>query len=130
MPHLASWTTPGVPKPVIWVGSSRKDLKAFPRSVQRVLGHALEIAQFGKKPTDAKALRGFKGAGVLELGEDHDGNTYRAVYTVRLADRVYVLHAFQKKAKKGTKTPKPDLDLIKARLKQAERIHAELDAER
>ena len=117
-----------LPKPLVWIASSKRDLKAFPRAVQRVLGQALEIAQFGLTPTDAKPLKGFRGAGVLELLEDHDGNTYRAVYTVRLAGRVYVLHAFQKKSKKGIATPKHVIDLIKARLKEAERVHAELES--
>lgn len=81
-------------KPLVWVGSSKKDLKAFPRAVQRDLGQALEIAQFGRTAAHAKPLKGFKGAGVLELVEDHDGDTYRAVYTVKLTDHVYVLHAF------------------------------------
>jgi phage-related protein len=116
------------PKPLVWVGSSKRDLKAFPRAVQRDLGQALEIAQFGRTPLHAKPLRGFKGAGVLELVEDHDGDTYRAVYTVKLKDRVYVLHAFQKKAKKGIKTPKHVIDLVRTRLKEAEQIQARLEA--
>lgn len=119
-----------LPKPLVWIASSKKDLKAFPRPVQRDLGQALEIAQFGLTPTHAKPLRGFKGAGVLELVEDHDGSTYRAVYTVRLGARVYVLHAFQKKSKKGIETPKHVIDLIKARLKEAERVHAHLEAQK
>jgi phage-related protein len=118
-----------IPKPLVWVGSSKRDLKAFPRAVQRDLGQALEIAQFGTTPVHAEPLKGFKGAGVVELVEDHDGNTYRAVYTVRLVGRIYVLHAFQKKSKKGIKTPKHVIDLIKARLKEAERIQAELEVQ-
>lgn len=118
-----------LPKPLVWIASSKKDLKAFPRPVQRDLGHALEIAQFGLTPVHAKPLKGFKGAGVLELVDDHDGNTYRAVYTVRLGGRIYVLHAFQKKSKKGIETPKHVIDLIKARLKEAERVHAHLEAQ-
>jgi phage-related protein len=119
-----------LPKPLVWIASSKKDLKAFPRPVQRDLGQALEIAQFGLTPTHAKPLKGFKGAGVLELAEDHDGSTYRAVYAVRLGARVYVLHAFQKKSKKGIETPKHVIDLIKARLKEAERVHAHLEAQK
>jgi phage-related protein len=119
-----------IPKPLVWIGSSKRDLKAFPRAVQRDLGQALEIAQFGRTPVQAKPLKGFKGAGVLELVEDHDSDTYRAVYTAKLADRVYVLHAFQKKSKKGIKTPKHVIDLIKARLKDAERIQAETKEQR
>jgi phage-related protein len=118
-----------IPKPLVWVGSSKRDLKAFPRAVQRDLGQALEIAQFGRTPVQAKPLKGFKGAGVLELVEDHDGDTYRAVYTVKLKDRVYVLHAFQKKSKTGIKTPKPVIDLVRARLQAAGRIQAELEGQ-
>ena len=85
-------------KQVVWVGASRKDLKAFPRAVQRTFGVALFAAQLGETPPDAKVLKGFGGAGVLELIEDHRGATWRAVYTVRFAARIYVLHAFQKKS--------------------------------
>jgi phage-related protein len=113
------------PKPLVWIKPSKQEFKAFPRTVQRDLGHALDRVQHGLKPAQAKALKGFKGAGVLELVEDHDGNTFRAVYTVRLAGRVYMLHAFQKKSKKGIKTPKHVIELIRARLREAERVHAE-----
>ena len=89
-----------------------------------VIGHALFIAQLGGKHEDAKPLRGFGGAGVLELVEDFDRDAYRAVYTVKFADAVYVLHAFQKKSKKGIKTLQKDLDLIKERLRRAEQDHA------
>jgi len=82
------------------------------------------------RPVQAKPLKGFRGASVLELTEDHAGDTYRAVYTVKLAERLYVLHAFQKKSKKGIKTPKHELELIRARLEWAKQIHAELEAER
>ncbi len=84
------------------------------------MGYALHFAQAGDKHPSAKPLKGFRGAGVLEVVEDHDGNAYRAVYTVRLAGAVYVLHAFQKKSKKGAATPKRELDLIRKRLKLAE----------
>jgi len=84
------------------------------------MGYGLYVAQKGGKHPDAKPLKGFRGAGVIEIIERHDGNTYRAVYTVRLADAVYLLHAFEKKSKRGIATPKPDLDLIKRRLQQAE----------
>ncbi len=112
------------PRVVIWVGSSRKDLSAFPEDVQDVMGHALWLAQTGDKHADAKPLRGFGGAGVVEMVDDYDGNTYRTVYTLTLADTVYVLHAFQKKSKQGVETPKQDLELIRTRLKQAEAWHA------
>jgi phage-related protein len=115
-------------KPV-WVGSSLEDLKAFPREVRRVMGFAIRAAEEGGKHPDAKPMKGFKGASVLEIVEDHDGDTYRAVYTVRFSDAVYVLHAFQKKSKKGIATPKHHLDLIRARLKEAEAIHKERTTE-
>jgi phage-related protein len=112
-------------KPAYWVASSKADLRAFPRAVQREIGRALRVAQLGGKHESTKPLKGFKAAGVLEVVEDHDGNTYRAVYTVRLADSVYVLHMFQKKSKKGIATPKHVIDLVKARLRIAEQHHQE-----
>jgi len=111
-------------KPLFWVGSSRKDLREFPEPVRDVVGHALFIAQLGGKHEDAKPLRGYGGAGVLEVVEDFAGETYRAVYAVKFADAIYVLHVFQKKSKKGIKTPLKDLDLIKERLRRAEQEHA------
>ena len=111
-------------KPLFWLGSSRKDLRGFPEPVKDIIGHALFIAQLGRKHEDAKPLRGYGGAGVLELVEDFDGDTYRAVYTVKFTDAVYVLHVFQKKSKKGIETPQKDLDLIKERLRRAEQDHA------
>ena len=113
-------------KPLYWVGSTKNDLKEFPKDVMRVMGQALDDAQWGGKHPDAKPFKGFKGAGVLEIVDDHQGDTYRAVYTVRLADSVYALHAFQKKAKKGIKTPKKDVDLIRKRYKAAVAHHAAL----
>lgn len=110
-------------KPIVWVGSTRKDLKRLPDHVQDVFGHLLLDAQFGEHPEGAKVLRGFGGGGVLELLEDHDGNTYRAVYTVRLADAIYVLHVFQKKSKHGRETPRHDVELIRQRLSIAESLH-------
>jgi phage-related protein len=107
-------------KPAYWVASTKADLRAFPRPVRRTIGRALTVAQLGGKHEAAKPLKGFKGAGVLELVEDHRGDTYRAVYTVRFTDAVYVLHVFQKKSKKGIQTPKRVIDLIKARLRDAE----------
>jgi phage-related protein len=90
-------------KPIVWTGSSKKDLKRFPVRVQRAVGRALQDAQWGGTAKTAKVLRGFGGAGVLEIVENHDGDTYRAVYTVKLASAVYVLHVFQKKSKKEAK---------------------------
>jgi phage-related protein len=107
-------------KPLQWVGSSKKDLLAMPNDVIDVFGFALHLAQTGKKHDQAKPLKGFGGAGVLEVVEDHMGDTYRAVYTVKLADAVYVLHCFQKKAKSGIETPKHEMDLIRDRLKAAQ----------
>ncbi|MGH9747452.1 MAG: type II toxin-antitoxin system RelE/ParE family toxin [Candidatus Acidiferrales bacterium] len=111
-------------KPVVWLGSTKRDLSCFPEEVKDAVGYALYIAQQGGKHPDVKPLRGFGGAGVLEIIEDHAGDTYRAVYTVRFAGRVYALHAFQKKSKAGIKTPKPEVELIRARLKRAEEVHA------
>ena len=108
-----------LPKPVRWVASSREDLSAFPEDVRRRVGGALWDAQIGHKAPYAKPLKGFSGATVLEIVDDFDGDTYRAVYTVRFARVVYVLHAFQKKSKKGIATPRAELDLIMRRLRQA-----------
>ena len=109
-----------VVKPVAWVGSSYKDFRAFPDSVQDAMGYALYWAQTGDLHYSAKPLRGFGGASVIEIVEDHGTDTYRAIYTVRFSGLVYVLHAFQKKAKRGIATPKAEIDVIKSRLKLAE----------
>jgi phage-related protein len=106
-------------KPLKWVGSAKRDLDGMPEDVKDVFGHAIDLAQAGGKQQDAKVLTGFGSAGVLEVVEDDRGDTYRAVYTVKFAGWVYVLHCFQKKSKSGIKTPKEDLDLIHARLKAA-----------
>ncbi len=108
---------------LVWVGSSLKDLRAFPEEVRQVMGFALYQAQTGDKHVAARPLRGFGAAGVLEVVEDHAGATYRAVYTVRFAEAVYVLHAFQKKATRGIATPKHEIDLISSRLAAARRLH-------
>lgn len=110
---------------MVWVGSSRKDLRKFPEIVQDRMGYALWVAQRGGKHADSKALSGFGGAGVLEVIGDFRGDTFRAVYTVRYADAVYVLHAFQKKSKIGRQTPHRDIELIHQRLREAERIAKE-----
>ncbi len=107
-------------KPCIFIGSSLKDLRRFPAKVKNRIGFALNEVQEGGEPVAAKALRGFGGRTVLELVEDFDSDTYRAVYAVRFAGVVYVLHAFQKKAKKGIATPQQDIELIKSRLRDAE----------
>lgn len=113
-------------KPLLWVGSSLRDLRAFPATVKRDIGSALLLAQKGGKAVGVKPLKGFGGAGVLEILEDHDGDAYRAVYTVRFATAIYVLHAFQKKSRRGIATPKQELDLIRSRLSLAEERHRQL----
>jgi phage-related protein len=112
-------------KPIDWIGPTRRELRQFPETVRDAVGFALFRAQLGAKHPNAKPLKGFGGAGVLEIVEDHDGDTYRAVYTVRFAEAVYVLHVFQKKSKKKIATPKHELELIRSRLKEAERRHEE-----
>ena len=109
-------------KPVIWVGSTRKDLREFPEPVQDHVGYALYAAQRGSRHRDTKTLSGFSGAGVVEVVTDFRGDTFRAVYTVRFAGAVYVLHTFQKKSKTGRETPRRDLELIEQRLREAEEI--------
>ena len=111
------------PKPCIFVGSSRKDLLGFPPLVRRNIGHALHEVQSGGEPLSAKALKGFGGRTILELIDDFDGDTFRAVYTVRFADVVYVLHTFQKKSKRGIATPKREIELIRSRLRDAEELY-------
>ncbi|HED16748.1 MAG TPA: hypothetical protein ENI64_08055 [Gammaproteobacteria bacterium] len=110
-------------KQVIWIGSSLKDLKDFPGDVIDVMGYAIHLAQQGDKHPDTKPLKGFGSAKTLEVVDDHKGSTYRAVYTVKFEDVVYVLHCFQKKSKSGSATPKPDIDLIRQRLKDAESLY-------
>jgi phage-related protein len=111
-------------KPLFWVASAKKDLLEMPDQVVDLVGYALYLAQCNLKHSQAKPLKGFGSAGVLEVVEDDDGNTYRAVYTIRFSNRVYVLHCFQKKSRKGIEMPKQDMDLIEARLKLARR-HSE-----
>ena len=107
-----------------WVGSTLRDLRTFPPEVQDLMGYALYLAEIGDKHRKAKPLRGFSGAGVLEITEDHDGDTYRAIYTVRFEGVVYVLHVFQKKSKRGITTPRPEIDLVRKRLNMAQELHA------
>ncbi|MEM9452329.1 MAG: type II toxin-antitoxin system RelE/ParE family toxin [Cyanobacteria bacterium P01_E01_bin.6] len=111
-------------KPVLWVGSALKDLKAFPEEVRSEVGFALFQAQRGEKPLNTKPLKGYSGASVLEIRENFDKDTYRVVYTVQFAKAVYVLHAFQKKSKTGIATPKKDLATIDSRLKDAQQHYA------
>jgi phage-related protein len=107
-------------KPLVWVGSSLEDLRAFPEEVRRAMGYALYLAQMGDKHPDAKPREGFGGAGGLEAIEGFAGDSYPVVCTVKLPDAVYVLHAFQQKAKRGIATPKRDLDTIRLRLRRAQ----------
>jgi phage-related protein len=107
-------------KPLGWVGSAKNDLLGFPASVVREIGHALYVAQIGGKDSTAKPLQGFGGAGVLEIVEDYAGNAYRAVYAVRFAEVIYVLHAFQKKSTRGVATPRQEIEMVRTRLRQAE----------
>lgn len=112
-------------KPVRWVGSSRKNLRAFPQQVRADIGHALYTAQMGESDPAAKPLKGFGGTKVMEIVDRHDTNTYRAVYTAQFAGVIYVLHVFQKKSKRGFATPKRDIDLIQQRLAAAQQDYAE-----
>ncbi len=109
-------------KPVVWVGSSLKDLREFPDGVRDHMGYALYVAQRGERHRDTKTLSSFGGAGVVEIIKDYRGDTFRAVYTVRYRSAVYVLHAFQKKSKSGRATPRRDMELIQQRLREAERM--------
>ena len=106
-------------KPLMWVGSAKRDLDAMPEDVKDLFGHPIDMAQAGSKHPDAKVMTGFGSAGVLEVVEADHGDTCRAIYTVRFSGWVYVLHCFQKKSKNGIKTPKADMDLIHTRLKAA-----------
>jgi phage-related protein len=113
-------------KPLYWVGSSQRDLRSLPGTVEDLFGYALYLAQDGKKHEQAKPLKGFGSAGVLEVVEDWNRGTYRAVYTVRFEGAVFVLHIFQKKSTRGAATPKTDIDLVRERLKVAEQIAKEI----
>lgn len=117
---------PSITKPLFWLGSSKKDLLALPVTVRKFFGHALDFAQRGEQHEAAKVLKGFGNAGVLEIVEDDTGGTYRTVYTVRFAEAVFALHVFQKKSKRGIETPKPDMDIIRLRLKAAAIVAQEL----
>ena len=113
-------------KPLEWIGSSHKELMALPSVVRRFFGFALSLAQAGDKHDAAKVLKGFGSAGVLEIVENHTGGTYRAVYTVKFPEAVFVLHCFQKKSKRGIATPKEEMDIIHARLRIVEALIKEL----
>jgi len=111
-------------KPLFWIGQSLKDVTRFLSEVQRTLGFALSAAQYGGKHPAAKPWKG-EGPGILEVVKDHDGDTYRTIYTVRFAQAVYVLHAFQKKSPHGIATRQSDVALVKERLKIAQRDYEE-----
>ncbi len=113
-------------KSLVWIGSSKKDLMALPVGVRKFFGHALDYAQHGDQHDAAKILKGFGSAGILEVVESDAGGTYRAVYTVKFKEAVFVLHCFQKKSKRGIVTPKEDMDIVRARLKVAEAIAKEI----
>lgn len=115
-----------VARPLIWMGSSKKDLLALPVGIRKFFGHALHFAQLGEQHEAAKVLKGFGSAGVLEVLEDDADGTYRAVYTVRFREAVFVLHCFQKKSKRGIATPKKDLEIIALRLKAAGKLAREM----
>lgn len=102
-------------KELTWVGNALKDLKTFPNKVQQEIGYSLYEVQMGKKPNNAKPLKGLD-SGVMEIVSDFDKNTYRAVYVLKIGKKIYVLHCFQKKSKSGIKTPKQEIDLVKSRL--------------
>ena len=108
-------------KPAVFVGSSKRDLSAFPAAVKSEIGQALFEAQLGEHPSNAKPLKGF--GGVIEIRDNFDGDTYRAVYTVRFEGVLYILHAFQKKSARGIATPQRHIDLVRQRLRDAEVIH-------
>jgi len=107
-------------KPIVWVGSAHKDLNAFPRAVQKDAGYALWLAQLGEKHDKTKPLKGFRG--VMEMVSDYQTDTYRTIYAVKLGTKLYVLHAFQKKSKRGIATPKKEMDVIRRRLQQARQL--------
>lgn len=111
------------PKPVIWIGSSRRDLRNFPQQVRSDIGQALYAAQLGDTDPAAKPLKGFGGTKIMEIVDRFDTNTYRAVYTVQFSDVIYVLHAFQKKSKSGIGTPQKEIELIRRRLAEAQRLN-------
>jgi len=113
-------------KPLIWIGSSKKDLMALPVGVRKFFGHALNFAQNGEQHDASKVMKGFGSAGVLEVVEDDAEGTYRAVYTLKFKEAVFVLHCFQNKSKSGISTPKKDMEIVHARLKLAETMAKEL----
>ena len=110
-----------VMRPVVWLGNSRKNIQAFPPDARRIIGGELQLMQYGGMPKDAKPFRGI-GSGVIEIAIRHDGEAYRTVVALQLGRNIYVLHAYQKKSKKGIATPKQDVDLIKQRYQEAKEL--------
>ena len=110
-----------VMRPVVWLGNSRRNIQAFPPDARRIIGGELQLMQYGGMPKDAKPFRGI-GSGVIEIAIRHDGEAYRTVVALQLGRNIYVLHAYQKKSKKGIATPKQDVDLIKQRYKEAKEL--------
>ena len=113
-------------KRLLWIGSSKEDLKDFPDEVQDEMGHGLYLAQMGDRHKHAKTLSGLGNAKIIELKENDRSGTYRLVYTVEMAEFIFVLHSFQKKSKTGKETPKQEIDLVKRRLKEAEALYKQL----
>ena len=110
-----------VMRPLIWLGDSRRNIQAFPSGSQKLMGDELQLVQFGGMPKDAKPFKGI-GSGVFEIALAYETNAFRTVYALQLGKKIYVLHAFQKKAKSGIKTPQKDIDLIKRRYKEAKEL--------
>ena len=117
---------PPVLRPVVWLGNSKKNLRDFPDGAQKLLGDELQLIQFGGMPKDAKPFKGI-GSGVLELALRYASDAYRVVLAVQIGKRIYVLHAFQKKSKKGIETPKRDVDLIKKRYIETQELAHEYE---
>ncbi len=110
-----------VMRPVVWLGNSRRNIQAFPPDARRIIGGELQLMQYGGMPKDAKPFKGI-GSGVIEIAIRHDGEAYRTVVALQFGRNIYVLHAYQKKSKKGIATPKQDVDLIKQRYKEAKEL--------
>lgn len=117
-------------KPLLWVGSSKKDLLKFTEEIRSQVGYALYLAQTGEHYVHSKVLKGFAGAGVIEIIASNESGTFRVVYTVKMPKAVFVLHAFQKKSKQGIKTPQQEIELVQKRLKEACEIYKELGYEK
>lgn len=120
---MTDFDTPII-RPMRWLGNSKKNIQKFPKDVQKIIGDELQVMQFGLMPKDVKPFKGV-GTGVFEIAIKYDKDAYRTVLAVQLGERIYILHAFQKKSKKGIATPKSDVDLIKQRYKEAKELESE-----